>query len=278
MACANVYNSLAVALITVLALLIWALVGMRHAGYGTPTASLISRLGLGAVDPRTIIKHWNIPSNGVNGVISNVLVANMPQLIFSTIYFVYNSVVTAMTMSDEWSQLANQRKGLRVSSNPQGDQRSTYFLQLPYRYSLPLLFMSGLMHWLISQSLFIINLEASSNLPDDYYSPPWSSMSCGYSPLAMILVLVVGVVMVAFVVGMGHKKLRSAMPVAGSCSLAIAAACHPPHSNPSEAVNPAAKLQWGVMNDGLNNVLHCGISDREVSDPIVTSSGAPTYL
>jgi hypothetical protein len=259
-----------IAFITVLALLVWALIGIRQAGYGVPSANLIARLGLGATDPRTIIKYWVIPADGATGVMSNVLIANTPQLLFSAIYYVYNSVVTAMTMSNEWSQLANHRKGLRVSSKPRGDQRSTYFLELPYRYSVPLLTLSGIMHWLISQALFVIDLESSVNANDRENG--WSNMSCGYSPLAMILVLVLEAIMVAFVVGIGFRKLKSAMPVAGSCSLAIAAACHPLSSESAVAVDATAKLQWGVMGKGRDNTWHCGVSDRLISPPLAIRS------
>jgi hypothetical protein len=56
-----------------------------------------------------------------------------------------------MFLADEWSHFAKERKPLRVSS-PTG---LTYFLQLPYRIALPLLVMSGLLHWLVSQSIFL---------------------------------------------------------------------------------------------------------------------------
>lgn len=42
------------------------------------------------------------------------------------------------------------RKGLRVTQ-PHGYQRSSYFLQLPYRWSLPLIVISGTLHWLLSR-------------------------------------------------------------------------------------------------------------------------------
>jgi hypothetical protein len=54
--------------------------------------------------------------------------------------------------------MAYHRKGLRVSENPRGAQRSTYFLQLPYRYAIPLLIVSSAMHWMVSQSLFLVTV------------------------------------------------------------------------------------------------------------------------
>ncbi|EFR02719.1 hypothetical protein MGYG_05717 [Nannizzia gypsea CBS 118893] len=81
-------------------------------GYGFSTISDSSGIwlvGLQATDPRTlIVGDW--PTS----LVSNTLMANLPQLIYSIIYFAFNSIVTTMTMAAEWSQYAVQRKGLRV--------------------------------------------------------------------------------------------------------------------------------------------------------------------
>lgn len=71
-----------------------------------------------------------------------------------------NSVWTSMTLAAEWNSYSVDRKGLRVSTYLQGHQRSTYFLSLPYRYALPLIVSSGLLHWLISQSLYVVIIRA----------------------------------------------------------------------------------------------------------------------
>ena len=46
---------------------------------------------------------------------------------------------------------------LRVTE-PCGLQRSTYYLQLPYLYAIPLLIVSTLLHRLVSQSIFIAHI------------------------------------------------------------------------------------------------------------------------
>jgi hypothetical protein len=120
-------------------------------------SSLLS-LGLGTVSVQTII-NWALPQLDTVGLLSNVLVANLPQLILSFAYFTYNALFTSMLAGLEWSQMAWQKKSLRVSQNPQGEQRSSYFLQLPYRYGLPFLGFSAVMHWHISQSIFLIAVE-----------------------------------------------------------------------------------------------------------------------
>lgn len=54
-----------------------------------------------------------------------------------------------MLLADEWS------KGHRVTS-PSSKQRSTYRLQLPYRYGVPLLIKSAFLHRLLSQSFYVV--------------------------------------------------------------------------------------------------------------------------
>ena len=93
---------------------------------------------------------WNFP--GSSGLLQTVLVADSPQLLLSLIFLTYNSLFTCMLVANEWNQYAHSRKPLRVTS-PTGVQRSTNRLQLPYKYGVPLLFISGTVHWLVSQSL-----------------------------------------------------------------------------------------------------------------------------
>jgi hypothetical protein len=47
------------------------------------------------------------------------------------------------------------RKTLRVSA-PVGIQRSSYFVSMPLRYGIPLMATMSLLHWLVSQSLFVV--------------------------------------------------------------------------------------------------------------------------
>jgi hypothetical protein len=116
------------------------------------TASDIFHIRFGASDPRVLIYDY------VDGFIGNVLIANSPQIILSAIYYSYNGLFTTFLLSNELNQFAATRKGLRVSIRPEQSQRSTYFLQLPYRYGIPLMVFSGVLHWLCSQSLFLVSV------------------------------------------------------------------------------------------------------------------------
>ncbi|KNG84968.1 hypothetical protein ANOM_006778 [Aspergillus nomiae NRRL 13137] len=71
--------------------------------------------GLGITNTDTLISGNTWPPS----LITNTIIANTPQVVFSMLYFVSNSVLTAMTLAAEWSNYALHRKGLRVSSTPQ---------------------------------------------------------------------------------------------------------------------------------------------------------------
>src|SRR5688572_23923235 len=91
----------------------------------------VIRAGFKKLDTRRIVDFRS------SNVLQAVLIANAPQLFISFIYVIYNSIYTCMLLAQEWSTYAYTRKPLRVSY-PSGEQKSTYFLQLPYRYAIPL--------------------------------------------------------------------------------------------------------------------------------------------
>ena len=120
---------------------------------GNKSLSDLAAIGFGQLDTRALISY------PIDTVIGNTLVANLPQLILSTIYVSYNSLFTCMMLGQEWASYAREKKGLRLSGKQEGAQRSTYFLSLPYRYALPLMAISGVLHWMVSQSIFFAAIE-----------------------------------------------------------------------------------------------------------------------
>ena len=63
---------------------------------------------------------------------------------------------------------------------------------------------------------------------------------------------------------MGLRRYEEGMPLAGSCSAAISAACHPQADEVDVSLVP---LKWGVV-DVDKGVGHCAFSGRYVSPPI----------
>ncbi|KAK4140112.1 uncharacterized protein C8A04DRAFT_15254 [Dichotomopilus funicola] len=227
---------------------------------GDKSFSSLMALGLAPVSSKTLMQVFDL-RGGDDNLLSNVVIANSPQAILSMLYFTYNGLFTSISLATEWDSYATHRKGLRVSSKPIPHQRSTYFLQLPYRYSLPLLVTSGLLHWLISQSIFLVFVEIYRDSVESITSvtnttrPVDNFTTCGWSPVGVITVIAIGFAMVILLLGSGTRRLSSTMPVAGSCSAAIAAACHPPPLSMS-----STSFEGGMRG-------HCSFSAGEVGVP-----------
>ncbi|KAL8997820.1 MAG: hypothetical protein Q9169_002992 [Polycauliona sp. 2 TL-2023] len=197
-------------------------------------------------------------------LIATVLIANLPQAVLCYVYILFNSLYTCMVAGQEWSHFANNRKTLRVSS-PVGKQRSNYWLQLPYRYSIPLVILSSLLSWLASQSLFLVKinvLERNGNTRS--IQPDKSILTCGYSPGAIVLAISVGAVIMLAAVLLGLRTYTPEMPLAATCSATISAACHRLDDDEDAAVLP---LQWGVVSTS-DGVGHCCFSSKLVG-PLV---------
>jgi hypothetical protein len=235
---------------------------------GANDVSTLLSLGLGALSGKTLIQS-SVMGSAWGYLLTNVIMANSPQIAMSLTYFIYNSLFTSISLATEWDSFARNRKGLRVSARPEGAQRSTHFLQLPYRYSVPLLVVSGVLHWLISQSIFLVFVEVyTGELTGDSVGSMDLSRhytTCGWSPAGVLAVIVVTVFMVCFVFVLGCRRFGSwIMPVAGSCSAAISAACHP---QPYDQLACFQPLQWGVTSIDNNGIGHCSFSSSKVEEP-----------
>jgi hypothetical protein len=124
--------------------------------------------------------------NQTSGFFFAVLFANMFQVIISAVYLLYNNLLTEMVIASEWNNFSSERKTLRLSV-PQGIQRSNYFLSLPYRYSVALMTCSGLLHWLISQSVFVVQTVAYT--PNFDRNQDMDASSIGYSSIGIIFAM-----------------------------------------------------------------------------------------
>ena len=223
-------------------------------------------LGFGDVNSKTLINLNHGSLSDSTSLFLTGLVVNLPQILLSFLHFSYNGLFTCMLLVEEWGAYARKRRFLRVTS-PSGGQRSTYRLQLPYRYGIPLLIGSGTLHWLISQSIFLVRVSVLDSTGTEI--PNVSISTCGYSPIAIIFVIFFGLFVVLVGAANGFRKTKGGMPLAGSCSAAISAACHAPEADAS-----SKRLMWGVVaNDDANfssrSVGHCSFTSLEVETPIV---------
>jgi hypothetical protein len=184
----------------------------------------------------------------------------VPQLLFSLLYIAYNGLFTSMHLGSEWSSFSSQRKPLRVT-NPRGEQRSTYWLQLPYKYGIPLMLASACMHWLISQSFFLEIVKFPRSSDEGAYE----AVTCGYSVLPIVVTLALGGVMLISMLLNACRWRRTGMPVVGTSSAAISAACHP-----EDGADSSLPLQWGVVEQYMSEggVGRCAFSSELVTSPV----------
>ncbi|OQE22231.1 hypothetical protein PENFLA_c013G02865 [Penicillium flavigenum] len=204
----------------------------------TRYTSSIWAQGLGQPRSGTIITGINLSRTFPN-VLAIILLSNTPQLLLSCAYFTYNTCLTCMFAAVEYDSYSMNRKYLRVSW-PRGRQRSTYYLTLPYRYSLPLLVASATLHWLVSQSFFYVEIIGVS-------MDGWRDelVTCGFSPVAIIFAIILGVGLLFIAAGLGARRFSSHMPIIGYCSAAIGASCHP-GTEGNHAMKP---IQWGEVSE-----------------------------
>jgi hypothetical protein len=198
--------------------------------------------------------------SGARNISWAAMLINLPQVLFSMLYFMFNSLLTMMHSAHEWSSFAKHRKALRVSS-PVGQQRSTYWLQLPWSYSLPTIIASGTLHWLLGRSVYLVKVDVYG-----YFGAPQSDrdfFACGYSPITVLLLLVLLAAMGVALAAVALQRLESGAPLVRLNSLAIAAACH---ADPAEKDIAFLPLMWGVLKDesGADST-HCSFSAKEVS-------------
>ena len=257
-------SSWVVCFLTVGFLLQLALRALNEYGNGS-----IIGAGLGSVTPETLIT-WQLPTRGTAAILSSTIISNLPQLVLSGLYMLLNNLLTRLLIAEEWSGFCRHRKGLRLSRKATGEQRSTYFLTIPLRYGIPSLVTSSLIHWLASQSIFFAKIDRYS--PQGVTNPPLTT--CGFSPLAIILTLAAGGVVVAATIAVSVKPTNVDMPHVGSCSRAIASACFPPE----DGADTTAAVRWGVIPMQMRKIVevkwervsvgHCSFSSGEVKQPI----------
>ncbi|KAL2292349.1 hypothetical protein FJTKL_09335 [Diaporthe vaccinii] len=153
-----------------------------------------------------------------------ILIANSPQLFLSFAYLAFNGLFTRLHMAKEWSAMGTRYKALRVT-NPKGQQSSTYFLQLPYRYSVPLLTISISLHWILSGCIYILLMQGDYFGSSGSDGPFGSSMALGFSTKSLFTMLTLSVFMAFMPLLFGLIPLPPKAFVVGSNSHAIAAAC-----------------------------------------------------
>ncbi|KAH6967477.1 hypothetical protein EDB82DRAFT_563292 [Fusarium venenatum] len=201
-------------------------------------------------------------------IVDFVLRANLPQLLLSVTYFMYNNIYTYLCTEKEWNSFCGDYQPLQVSQ-PKGKQRSTYRLQLPYRYSITLIVVSIFMHRLVSNAIYVFLAEGdyyelgrlakgSPALDADLSGSGLSKGACigvGYSTLTILILLITSIILPIFPTLLRRRKAKTPMPLAEASSVVISAACHVPIIDGS--------IMCGVQERNLRKDQFVAIKDRE---------------
>ncbi|MBA7489604.1 hypothetical protein ES702_00138 [subsurface metagenome] len=254
-----------------------------------------SAFGFGKVSNENRLKNkYNGGDTAQDRLENSILLVNSFQLVLSIAYFVFNSYWTAQCSAMEWVSFLKQRKPLRVTW-PRGQQRSTYYLNLPWRYGISITLCSILLHFLVSQSIFLAQVKTFH--PDGTLSDRETISDCGVSPVALLTTLCVATTLIAITILHGYRKIDARMPLHGNSSAVISAMCHPTSDEAKDAHFAEKPLMWGVVQlsavnmsrtqsqggrqydigkDGVgpgiryeDTIGHCAFTTRVVEAPVV---------
>ncbi|CAG7928561.1 unnamed protein product [Penicillium olsonii] len=225
--------------------------------YGNPLVAIWQIKGWGAIESTALLSSY------VGSFVGSVLVSNTPQLAVSFLYNCLNDSLTRCLIAADYNMFAVCRRRLRVSF-PRGEQHSTLYLTIPYEYAIPLLVGFTLIHWIVSEGLFYVQV-----LPYDMNANPVPSqimVTCGVSTVPLVLGILLAVFIFLCVAVISFRKFQdSKMPLALGMSVVVSAACHPPSDDLDAAYKP---VQWGVIEaDPDAPFLHCTFTSQNVMEP-----------
>jgi hypothetical protein len=178
------------------------------------------------------------------------------------------NIWSKLLVAHEFDRLTQVKKGLRVSERPRGLQRASHFFTIPARYALPLMGCSAALHWLCSQSFFMVRIDGvdANGIIDENDR----LVRLGYSAKGVIALISLAVAMMVSTVCMGSfRRLRTRLGET-SMSVVISAACHPKRLE----VEPWLQgVQWGDVTEGEHSgegraVRHLSFTARLTKQPI----------
>ncbi|THV74957.1 hypothetical protein D6D28_02178 [Aureobasidium pullulans] len=193
-----------------------------RAAVDTETCALfLNCLFLGFFATATAVLITLQSSTSEHGLFANLFGLGSIHVVISITYLFYNHLFSRMFAAVELSSYSRTQAPLRVTLPRQG-ARNTYYLAMKPYYSLLLIVALVLVHFLTTQALNVVALTTYDVMGQ--YSH--QRITYGISPSSAISALVVGFVMLCALAFALERKLDDGMPVLGTCSMAISAACH----------------------------------------------------
>lgn len=181
-------------------------------------------------------------------------IANLPQFILAVMWILYMDIYTSMAFARDWSRFEYQPQTLMVTE-PRGRQRSLWLMGLPWFQATFLTLMQALMHYLLSQSIFPVRIQAFDE--NGVVDPEHLVSNIGYSPIAMLVTMIICGFLFVLLLWVGKWHMPSTMPIAGTCSAAISAACHPTMRSFGME---CGYLRWGEVQTYQGMQRHCSMT------------------
>ncbi|KAK1828274.1 hypothetical protein QBC39DRAFT_374811 [Podospora conica] len=255
-------------------LLVWATTtalaatGLTHTLLSDPTSRLSP---FGSITPHSALR---LPTSVSPATAA--LIPGAAHMLLFTLYLATNALLTTYHLSHESSVFATApAKPLRVSSRPEGEQRTSIFLTLPRWMSWLLATVFIGLDFLVGQSFFSVTMRLGGTEADgvDYLVMSGTAL----------LGLVAGLVGVAVgVVGLGARRAEAVgvdggnpmVMRGGSCSAVLGARCGGSGSGGRMGVGlERGRVRWGVVRRGEGMVPgRCGFG-REVGVERVERGG-----
>jgi hypothetical protein len=224
--------------VTGLGVYLWIAVGKEMSW-----SERFKRFGLGTVDPETSVVPGKSTYQDANPDTFPVLVliANSPQLFFSIGYLFWNNQITRIYMEHEWRSFYETKgKKPRVSySIEDGDHRlyvTSMWLQLPVTITVIWMLLNSVMHWLLSQTLFVVEILPGSIAPANFY--------LNYSPPAIFTVGIVATVVAIGMIIFIFWPQQSKMPLMNGSLLVVLQSCL--HLKGDDI--PSSGVSWGDIS------------------------------
>ena len=221
-----------------------------HVVGGISLSDRLRRFGLGTEDPATTIVSGTTGKPFQQGLpfAGQIITANLPQ-VWSTIgYLTWNNQITRIWLEREWRSFYRAHQLPRVSFNVDEEGlRRARWLQLPYWVTGFLMSISILLHWLVSQTLFVVEISftnaAVASVFHLHYSP-FAIISAG----SIATVLVFGITVYYFI------PLRTCMPLMAGSTRLVFDSC----VSLSGTRFPRGGIGWGDISKGNDRMAGFG--------------------
>lgn len=155
------------------------------------------------------------------GLLANIFSLGAIHLAISMAYLFYNHLWSRMLAAAEMNAFVKTRGRLRVTLPLQGTQ-STYYLSIKPHISALMIIALTLIHFFTTRALSVVFIQTYDIM--GHYSH--QRITYGISTASAVLALGLGFLMLCALTFGLERRLHSGMPVLGTCSMAISAACH----------------------------------------------------